>query len=84
VTAPSEKLSISNGHTMRDFQDWNMQMRDQRWKEEKSDSTPANAEAAQLHDSTRTERQPAAQGSTPSDTVWPRSRRAPHTERSSR
>jgi hypothetical protein len=39
---------------MRDFQDWNMQKRDQRWKEEKSE--PANAKAAQLHDSTRTKR----------------------------
>jgi hypothetical protein len=37
---------------MRDFQDRNMQKRDQRWKEEKSE--PANAKAAQLHDSTRT------------------------------
>lgn len=64
---------------MRDFKDWNMQMRDQQQKEERSDPAPANAKAAQLHDSTRTKRQPAAQGSTPFDReerVRPRSRRA--------
>jgi len=50
--------ALNDGHTMRDFQDWNMENSGKR-RSTRIQLQPANAKAAQLHDSTRTKRQPA-------------------------